>query len=83
VTVLTSHDRASLQKIGLDEELKVAVRRLARLAQEAGLDGVVCSPQEIDAVRANAARILVSPHGIRPPSAVMGDQNETHIRARR
>ncbi|HEX8833426.1 MAG TPA: orotidine-5'-phosphate decarboxylase [Abditibacteriaceae bacterium] len=75
VTVLTSHDRPSLARLGLDEEPQSAVRRLARLAQEAGLDGVVCSAQEIEAVRAECGPdfVLVTP-GIRPAGAALGDQ---------
>ncbi len=75
VTVLTSHDRESLARLGLDEEPQSVVRRLARLAQEAGLDGVVCSPQEIVAVReeCGADFLLVTP-GIRPATAELGDQ---------
>ncbi len=75
VTILTSHDRASLAKLGLDEEPQSAVRRLALLAREAELDGVVCSPQEIEAVRQECGRdfFLVTP-GIRPVDASSGDQ---------
>jgi orotidine-5'-phosphate decarboxylase len=75
VTVLTSHDRASLAHLGLDEEPRDAVRRLALLAREAGLDGVVCSPQEIELVRRECGDdfLLVTP-GIRPANAELGDQ---------
>jgi orotidine-5'-phosphate decarboxylase len=75
VTILTSHDRPSLSRIGLDEEPKDAVRRLALLAREAGLDGVVCSPQEISLVRAECGDdfVLVTP-GVRPAGAALGDQ---------
>ncbi len=75
VTVLTSHDAAQLRQLGLDEEPPVAVQRLARLAQEAGLDGVVCSPQEITALRAECGSdfLLVTP-GIRPAGTELGDQ---------
>lgn len=78
ITVLTSHDRASLARIGLDEEPESAVRRLALLAREAGLDGVVCSPREIGAVRAECGAdfLLVTP-GIRPAGADAGDQKRT------
>ncbi|HEX8235346.1 MAG TPA: orotidine-5'-phosphate decarboxylase [Abditibacteriaceae bacterium] len=74
VTILTSHDRTQLQQIGLDEP-RDAVRRLAHLAREAGLDGVVCSPQEIALVRAECGPdfLLVTP-GIRPVGANVGDQ---------
>jgi orotidine-5'-phosphate decarboxylase len=75
VTVLTSHDRASLARLGLDEEPRTAVRRLALLAREAGLDGVVCSPHEIEDVRRECGRdfLIVTP-GIRPARAEAGDQ---------
>ena len=78
VTVLTSHDRASLAGLGLDEEPESAVRRLALLAREAGLDGVVCSAREIAAVRAECGAdfLLVTP-GIRPANADAGDQKRT------
>jgi orotidine-5'-phosphate decarboxylase len=75
VTVLTSHDRASIARLGLDEEPESAVRRLALLAREAGLDGVVCSAREIRPVRQECGDdfMLVTP-GIRPASAEVGDQ---------
>jgi len=75
VTVLTSHDAAQLQQIGLAEEPALAVRRLALLAREAELDGVVCSPHEIEAVRkeCGADFLLVTP-GVRPAGAALGDQ---------
>lgn len=75
VTILTSHDRASLAKLGLDEEPQSAVRRLALLAREAGLDGVVCSPHEIAAVRQECGDdfLIVTP-GVRPADAELGDQ---------
>ena len=49
VTILTSHDEASLGEIGLDgRPLAESVRRLARLAREARADGVVASPLEAE-----------------------------------
>ena len=75
VTILTSHDDDSLKRIGLSETPAQAVPRLAALAQEAGLDGVVCSAREIAAVRAACGDdfLLVTP-GIRPANAELGDQ---------
>ncbi len=75
VTILTSHDRASLARLGLDEEPQSAVRRLATLAREANLDGVVCSPHEIEAVRQECgADFLIVTPGVRPANAELGDQ---------
>lgn len=75
VTILTSHDAASLREMGLEDFPRDAVRRLARLAREAGLDGVVCSPQEISVVRAECGNdfVTVTP-GVRPAGGALGDQ---------
>src|SRR5215813_9356005 len=51
VTVLTSVDRQTLQQIGIEEEAQPVVTRLAVLAQECGLDGVVASAREIKTIR--------------------------------
>ena len=75
VTILTSQDAASLREIGIEDFPRDAVRRLARLAHEAGLDGVVCSPQEISAVRAECgADFLTVTPGVRPAGGALGDQ---------
>lgn len=78
VTVLTSHDADSLARLGLSESPREAVLRLAELAREAGLDGVVCSPREILPVRARCGDdfLLVTP-GIRPQNSDLGDQKRT------
>jgi orotidine-5'-phosphate decarboxylase len=75
VTVLTSMDRTDLAEIGCPEEPLDRVLRLARLTQAAGLDGIVCSPQEVAQVRADlgAGFVLVTP-GVRPAGAAVGDQ---------
>lgn len=75
VTVLTSMDRTDLAEIGCPEEPLDRVLRLARLTQAAGLDGIVCSPQEVVQVRADlgAGFVLVTP-GVRPAGAAVGDQ---------
>src|SRR5512138_890943 len=63
VTVLTSLDAATLARIGLEGPPEAAVVRLAQLAIEAGAGGLVCSPQEVAAVRAavGPAPLLVVP----------------------
>lgn len=67
VTVLTSLDRNEMQAIGLDLEPAEHVQFLARLARQAGLDGVVCSPHEVGLIRsiANKNFLTVTP-GVRP-----------------
>jgi orotidine-5'-phosphate decarboxylase len=75
VTVLTSLDAAALAAVGLSGTPRDAAVRLAVLAREAGLDGVVCSPEEIAAIRAACGPgfLLVVP-GVRPSGAARGDQ---------
>jgi len=75
VTVLTSLDDADLGSVGQKGPVKEQVVRLARLAGDCGLDGVVCSPHEIAAIRdaCGPDPTLVVP-GIRPAGAVKGDQ---------
>ena len=51
VTVLTSLDSDNLQSVGQDSDTQTQVVRLAKLTQEAGLDGVVCSSHEIELIR--------------------------------
>ena len=76
VTVLTSMDQAALNQVGVDGNLQDQVLRLARLAQQAGLDGVVCSAQEASALRTALGQdfCLVTP-GIRPANASADDQS--------
>ncbi|MES1964388.1 orotidine-5'-phosphate decarboxylase [Psychrobacter sp. AH5] len=52
VTVLTSMNQQSLAQIGVEDKLESQVSRLAKLTQEAGLDGVVCSAQEAKRLKA-------------------------------
>ncbi|HET7293097.1 MAG TPA: orotidine-5'-phosphate decarboxylase [Vicinamibacteria bacterium] len=75
ITVLTSHDEASLLRLGIPGPLPDQVRRLALVAREAGLDGVVASPHEVALVRsACGPDFLVVTPGIRPDGAGLGDQ---------
>ena len=75
VTVLTSLDDDDLTAIGVEDAPLEQVVRLARLTQSVGLDGVVCSPREIEAIRAACGPDfkLVVP-GIRPAGADVADQ---------
>ena len=75
VTVLTSLDAGHLDQVGFAEPPEKLVLRLARLALECGLDGVVASPVEVAMLRAELGRafLIVTP-GIRPSGAELGDQ---------
>jgi orotidine-5'-phosphate decarboxylase len=94
VTVLTSLDYESFVKMGLmktlniadpkelaeaqDREIERLVRRLALLAQEAGLDGVISSPKEIRPIRESCQpEFLVVTPGVRLEESSMDDQKRT------
>ena len=78
VTILTSLDDASIARVGFSGSVRENVERLARLAKECGLDGVVCSAQEAPWVRSAAGTSfsLVTP-GIRLATDAKGDQART------
>jgi len=75
VTVLTSLSDRDLAEIGMTGSVRDAVLRLAALAVGAGARGVVCSPQEVAAVRAEVGRdvTLITP-GVRPLGEASHDQ---------
>lgn len=76
VTVLTSMDEAQLRAVGIDATPAQHVLRLAQLARDHGMDGVVCSAEETTQLRARlgADFVLVTP-GIRPAGAARDDQH--------
>jgi len=76
VTILTSMDQTVLEEIGFSGSIEQTVLRLAGLAQESGLDGVVCSAQETPDLRKSLGPdfCLVTP-GIRPAGASSDDQS--------
>jgi orotidine-5'-phosphate decarboxylase len=76
VTVLTSMDAAQLAATGVGREPGTQVELLTRMGMEAGIDGFVCSPQEVAKLRAMTGPkgTLVIP-GIRPAGAALGDQS--------
>jgi orotidine-5'-phosphate decarboxylase len=78
VTVLTSLDESDLSAVGQNGPAADQVVRLARLTQDCGLDGVVCSPKEAASVRAacGANFKLIVP-GIRPNLSLSNDQKRT------
>mgnify|MGYP002401572931 CR=1 FL=1 len=75
VTVLTSMDAADLESVGQKTPVAEQVKRLALLAKESGVDGVVCSPAEVALIREACGPdfILMVP-GIRPAWAAANDQ---------
>jgi orotidine-5'-phosphate decarboxylase len=75
VTVLTSMEQADLAGIGLDITPQQQVERLAKLAKQSGMDGVVSSAQEIELIKGLCGNdfLTVTP-GIRPVGSAAGDQ---------
>jgi orotidine-5'-phosphate decarboxylase len=76
ISVLTSIDASILTQIGVTSTPAVSVLRLVKLAEAAGVDGVVASPQEIESIRktiSNPEFLVVTP-GIRPSASEAGDQ---------
>jgi orotidine-5'-phosphate decarboxylase len=79
VTILTSHDEASLARLGISGPVPAAVTRLASMARDAGAGGIVCSPLEIaEARRAHPEGTLVIP-GIRPVGAAARGDDQARV----
>lgn len=78
VTLLTSMDQHTFNQIGLTGSMTDTVLRLANLAKDSGLDGVVCSAQEASPLREQLGEQfqLITP-GIRPAGSERGDQHRT------
>jgi orotidine-5'-phosphate decarboxylase len=74
VTVLTSLDGGDLASIGVNSDNHAQVERLAALAKDAGLDGIVCSGNEVAAVRRKWKDGFFVVPGIRPANSQLGDQ---------
>jgi orotidine-5'-phosphate decarboxylase len=77
VTVLTSLDAVALREIGVPDGPERQVLRLAQLAADCAIDGMVCSPEEVAALRAAHPKALLVTPGIRPAGASTGDQKRT------
>jgi orotidine-5'-phosphate decarboxylase len=75
VTVLTSLDAEDLAAIGLGDSPEIHVINLAQLAERTGLDGVICSPQELEGLKGRVSNdfLRVTP-GIRSADSAKGDQ---------
>jgi orotidine-5'-phosphate decarboxylase len=78
VTLLTSMDQATFEQLGLQGNIGDTVLRLAKLTDDSGLDGVVCSAQEASNLRKQHGNKfqLITP-GIRPANSIQGDQHRT------
>lgn len=75
VTVLTSLKDNQLREIGIDADPLTQTLRLAKLARKAGVDGIVCSPREIEIIKREISKdFLVVAPGIRPSWAAAHDQ---------
>ncbi len=78
VTILTSLDSATLRQVGMVGTAASQAVRLAKLAKQAGLDGVVTSAHEVAAVRrACSPDFLIVVPGIRPALTARNDQSRT------
>jgi orotidine-5'-phosphate decarboxylase len=76
VTILTSHDAATLRSVGISGSPASRALALSRLAKEAGLDGIVASAHEARAIRRACGRnFLIVVPGVRPASAWANDQS--------
>ncbi|MBI5408092.1 MAG: orotidine-5'-phosphate decarboxylase [Nitrospirae bacterium] len=79
VTILTSIDQAALRdELGVSLRMSAQVKHLAGLAHNAGLDGVVASPEDAERIRSHYGKdfLIVAP-GIRPSWAAADDQKRT------
>jgi orotidine-5'-phosphate decarboxylase len=77
VTVLTSLDAVDLAEAGVIGSPAEQVQRLAELAREAGVDGIVCSGAEVAAAKAAWRDGFFVVPGVRPPGADVADQKRT------
>lgn len=77
VTLLTSLDEGDMARTGVNGSAHDQVMRLAELAQASGLDGIVCSGQEVAAVHAQWKNGFFVVPGLRPAQSSIGDQKRT------
>ena len=75
VTVLTSANEQTLRQVGISDNIRDHVLRLAKLCVDAGIDGLVASPHEVKMLRTQfGAKIKLVVPGIRPSWSEAGDQ---------
>ena len=81
VTILTSMDQKALREVGIGGPPKSRVVKLARLAQSAGVDGVVASVQEAKAIRKLCGReFLIATPGVRPKEKHAAEEQDDQAR---
>ena len=75
VTILTSLGEEDIREVGFDRSVSDEIRKLAKLAQLSGMDGVVASPLEIELIRETCGKdFKILTPGIRPAFAAVNDQ---------
>ena len=75
VTILTSLGEEDIREVGFDRTIPEQIAKLARLAKDSGMDGVVASPLEIELIRETCGRdFKILTPGIRPAFAAVNDQ---------
>jgi orotidine-5'-phosphate decarboxylase len=81
VTILTSMDHKALKEVGINGTPQLRVVKLAQLAKQAGVDGVVASVQEAKAIRKVCGRefLIVTP-GVRPKDSNVEPRSEDQAR---
>ena len=80
VTILTSLDESNLKQIGYAKNPQEMVLQLAKLAQESGTDGIVCSSNELDVIRKNLSKELITViPGIRPASHEKNSDDQKRV----
>jgi orotidine-5'-phosphate decarboxylase len=81
VTVLTSMDQKAIREVGIGGPPQLRVVKLAKLAQKAGVDGVVASVQEAKAIRKTCGRdfLIVTP-GVRPNERSVRSEKDDQAR---
>ena len=78
VTILTSMNQQAIEEVGYNDKLANQVKKMAVLAKESGLDGVVCSAHEIRIIKdACGDDFITMVPGIRPASSNSNDQKRT------
>jgi orotidine-5'-phosphate decarboxylase len=78
VTILTSMDQRAMHEVGIQGTPHARALRLARLARDCGLDGVVASPLEVRSIRkACGPNFIILTQGVRPAGSAVHDQKRT------